>query len=357
MQFAYLYYGFSREYRFFFEGILIIYLTRFSIEINCRKNFCMITKDFMNGLKWSRKDLISTENLTLAEINQIFSMADMFKASLKTDKAKLPYLNGKVVVNLFFEPSTRTRTAFEMAAHKLGADVISIATNVSSSVKGESLKDTARNIEALMADMIIVRHSSSGAAKYLADRVNVPVINAGDGAHAHPTQALLDAFTMREKFNGDFKGKKITILGDILFSRVARSNIYLLNKLGAKVTLAGPSTLVPMEFEKMGVKVSYNLAEAVADADVVMLLRIQHERQSATHFPSISEYANVFGLNLRRENLLKKDAFIMHPGPINRGVELDSPLADSGRSVILNQVTNGVAVRMAVMNLCMHATK
>ena len=317
----------------------------------------MITKDFMNGLNWSRKDLISTENLTLAEINQIFSMADMFKASLKTDKAKLPYLNGKVVVNLFFEPSTRTRTAFEMAAHKLGADVISIATNVSSSVKGESLKDTARNIEALMADMIIVRHSSSGAAKYLADRVNIPVINAGDGAHAHPTQALLDAFTMREKFNGDFKGKKITILGDILFSRVARSNIYLLNKLGAKVTLAGPSTLVPMEFEKMGVKVSYNLAEAVADADVVMLLRIQHERQSATHFPSISEYANVFGLNLCRENLLKKDAFIMHPGPINRGVELDSPLADSGRSVILNQVTNGVAVRMAVMNLCMHATK
>jgi aspartate carbamoyltransferase catalytic subunit len=315
----------------------------------------MITKDFMNGLNWSRKDLISTENLTLAEINQIFSMADMFKASLKTDKAKLPYLNGKVVVNLFFEPSTRTRTAFEMAAHKLGADVISIATNVSSSVKGESLKDTARNIEALMADMIIVRHSSSGAAKYLADRVNVPVINAGDGAHAHPTQALLDAFTMREKFNGDFKGKKITILGDILFSRVARSNIYLLNKLGAKVTLAGPSTLVPMEFEKMGVKVSYNLAEAVADADVVMLLRIQHERQSATHFPSISEYANVFGLNLRRENLLKKDAFIMHPGPINRGVELDSFLADSGRSVILNQVTNGVAVRMAAMKLCMQA--
>ncbi len=311
----------------------------------------------MKKTKWSRKDLISTENLSLAEINQIFSMADAFKATLKTENAKLPYLNGKVVVNLFFEPSTRTRTAFEMAAHKLGADVISVASSASSSVKGETLKDTARNIEALMADMIIVRHSSSGAAKYLADRVDIPVINAGDGAHAHPTQALLDAFTMREKFNGDFKGKKITILGDILFSRVARSNIHLLKTLGASVTLAGPSTLVPAEFEKIGVRVCYNLEDAVSDADVVMLLRIQHERQRATRFPSISEYANVFGLNERRENLLKKGAFIMHPGPINRGVELDTPLADSPRSVILNQVTNGVAVRMAVMNLCMQAVK
>ena len=298
--------------------------------------------------------MISTEDLSLDEIGKIFAMADVFKASLKGDKTKLPYLKGKVVVNLFFEPSTRTRTAFEMAAHKLGADVISVASNISSSVKGETLKDTARNIEALMADMIIVRHSSSGAAKYLADRVKIPVVNAGDGAHAHPTQALLDAFTMREKFGGNFGGKKITILGDILFSRVARSNIYLLQKLGAEVTLAGPSTLVPREFEKLGVRVCYDLADAVADADVVMLLRIQHERQSATHFPSISEYANVFGLNLRRENMLKKGAFIMHPGPINRGVELDTPLADSDRSVILEQVTNGVAVRMAVLNLCMH---
>ncbi len=314
----------------------------------------MISQDFMKNLSWRRKDMISTEDLSLDEIGKIFAMADVFKASLKGDKTKLPYLKGKVVVNLFFEPSTRTRTAFEMAAHKLGADVISVASNISSSVKGETLKDTARNIEALMADMIIVRHSSSGAAKYLADRVKIPVVNAGDGAHAHPTQALLDAFTMCEKFGGNFGGKKITILGDILFSRVARSNIYLLQKLGAEVTLAGPSTLVPREFEKLGVRVCYDLADAVADADVVMLLRIQHERQSATHFPSISEYANVFGLNLRRENMLKKGAFIMHPGPINRGVELDTPLADSDRSVILEQVTNGVAVRMAVLNLCMH---
>lgn len=315
----------------------------------------MIVEDFFKNASWERKDLISTEDLSLKEINEIFSLADIFKASLKNDKAKLPYLEGKVVVNLFFEPSTRTRTAFEMAAHKLAADVISVSSSASSSVKGESLKDTAKNIQALMADMIIVRHSCSGAAKYLADRLEIPVINAGDGAHAHPTQALLDAFTMREHFNGDFKGKKITILGDILFSRVARSNIHLLKKLGAEITLAGPSTLVPEVFSKMGVRVCYDLREAISDADVVMLLRIQHERQRATYFPSISEYARVFGLNIHRENLLKDNAIIMHPGPINRGVELDSVLADSGRSVILNQVTNGVAVRMAVMKLCMRA--
>ncbi len=315
----------------------------------------MIVEDFFKNATWNRKDLVSTQDLSLKEIGEIFSLADIFKASLKSDKAKLPYLKGKVVVNLFFEPSTRTRTAFEMAAHKLSADVISVTASASSSVKGETLKDTAKNIQALMADMIIVRHSASGAAKYLADRLEIPVINAGDGAHAHPTQALLDAFTMRERFGGNFKGKKITILGDILFSRVARSNIHLLKTLGAEVTLAGPSTLVPEEFSKMGVRVCYDLREAIADADVVMLLRIQHERQRATYFPSISEYARVFGLNVRREDLLKKDAIIMHPGPINRGVELDSILADSGRSVILEQVTNGVAVRMAVMKLCARA--
>lgn len=315
----------------------------------------MIVKDFLKNASFKHKDLISTQALSIDDVNEIFALADIFKASLKNDKTKLPYLKGRVVVNLFFEPSTRTRTAFEMAAHKLDADVISIAASASSSVKGETLKDTAKNIQALMADMIIVRHNCSGAAKYLADRLEIPVLNAGDGAHAHPTQALLDAFTMREKFGGNFKGKNITILGDILFSRVARSNIHLLNKLGANVTLAGPSTLVPEEFEKMGVRVCYDLREAIADADVVMLLRIQHERQRATYFPSISEYAKVFGLNASRENLLKKDAFIMHPGPINRGVELDSFLADSGRSVILNQVTNGVAVRMAAMKLCMQA--
>ncbi len=317
----------------------------------------MIAEEFLSNTTWARKDLTCIEDLSLREINEVFALADIFKTSLMSDKAKLPYLSGKTVVNLFFEPSTRTRTAFEMAAHKLGADVISVASSSSSSVKGETLRDTARNIEALMADMIIVRHSAAGAAKYLADRVKIPVINAGDGAHAHPTQALLDTFTMRERFGGNFEGKKITILGDILFSRVARSDIQALNKLGAKLTLAGPSTLIPEEFKKLGVDISFNLEEAVADADVVMLLRIQHERQRATYFPSISEYANVFGMNKLREGLMKKDAFIMHPGPINRGVELDSFLADSERSVILNQVTNGVAVRMAVMKLCMQAAE
>lgn len=315
----------------------------------------MIVEDFLKNASWNRKDMISTQPLSLKDIDEIFSLADIFKAWLKDDKAKLPYMKGRVVVNLFFEPSTRTRTAFEMAAHKLDADVISVVASASSSVKGETLKDTAKNIQALMADMIIVRHSCSGAAKYLADRLDIPVINAGDGAHAHPTQALLDAFTMREKFGGNFKGKKVTILGDILFSRVARSNIWLLKKLGVEITLAGPSTLVPKEFEKIGVKVCYDLPAAIADADVVMLLRIQHERQRAAYFPSISEYARVFGLNQRRQSLLKEGAFIMHPGPINRGVELDSLLADSDRSVILDQVTNGVAVRMAVMKLCMKA--
>lgn len=315
----------------------------------------MIADEFLNNATWNRKDLTCIEDLSLREINEIFSLADIFKSFLKSNKSKLSYLSGRAVVNLFFEPSTRTRTAFEMAAHKLGADVISVASDSSSSVKGESLRDTARNIEALMADMIIVRHSAAGAAKYLADRVRIPVINAGDGAHAHPTQALLDTFTMREKFGGNFKGKKVTILGDVLFSRVARSDIQALGKLGVQVTLAGPSTLVPMEFEKLGVRICFNLEEAVGDADAVMLLRIQHERQSSTHFPSISEYANIFGMDRLREGLLKCGAFIMHPGPINRGVELDSFLADSERSVILNQVTNGVAVRMAVMELCMSA--
>ena len=319
----------------------------------------MIVDNFLKKSSWSKKDLTCIEDLSLREINEIFSLADIFRKSLSDGAAKIPYLSGKTVVNLFFEPSTRTRTAFEMAAHKLGADVISVNSTASSSVKGETLKDTARNIEALMADMIIVRHFASGAAKYLADRISIPVINAGDGAHAHPTQALLDTFTMRQKFGGSdkFKGKKITILGDILFSRVARSDIAALNKLGASVTLAGPSTLVPPEFGKLGVRVTYNLYEAISDADVVMLLRIQHERQRANYFPSIGEYANIFGLNRLRAPLLKPGVIIMHPGPINRGVELDSELADSAGSVILDQVSNGVAVRMAVMRLCMHAAQ
>jgi len=217
--------------------------------------------------------------------------------------------------------------------------------------KGESLKDTARNLVALGADLIIMRHSASGAAQYLSEAVDIPVVNAGDGSHAHPTQALLDAFTLKERL-GDLKNKKVTILGDILFSRVARSNIHCLQKLGAKVTLAGPNTLVPKAFEAMGVRVSHNLKEALEDADAIMLLRIQHERQTSTHFPSIGEYTTSFGLNERRAHWLKPNAVIMHPGPINRGVEIDSKLADSNNSVILDQVKNGVFIRMALLHLC-----
>ena len=238
-----------------------------------------------------------------------------------------------------------------MAASRLSADTITVTGSASSLTKGETLRDTARNMEALKADMIIMRHSASGAPNYLSKVVDVPVINGGDGSHAHPTQALLDAFTLREKL-GSLEGKKITILGDILFSRVARSNIFCLKRLGADVTVAGPSTLVPKEFEALGVRVSHKLQDALKDADAVMLLRIQHERQTATHFPSIGEYKSTFGLNKERANWLKRGAIIMHPGPINRGVEIDSELADSNQSVVLEQVTNGIVVRMAVLYLC-----
>lgn len=304
---------------------------------------------------WERKDLIGIEHLTREELETIYHHAEEFKATLGRSNKKLPSLRGRTVVNLFMEPSTRTRIAFEIAAKRLSADVISVMGNASSLVKGESLRDTAMNIQALNADIIIMRHSAAGSAKFLSEAIGIPVINAGDGAHEHPTQALLDTFTMREKLGKDLAGKKVTILGDILFSRVARSNIWALNKLGAKVTLAGPSTLVPKHFEKMGVTVTHNLKDALADADAVMLLRIQHERQSSTHFPSLGEYTSMFGLNSMRASWLKPGAIIMHPGPINRGVELDSDLADSNQSVILEQVTNGIAVRMAVLFLCSNA--
>ena len=301
---------------------------------------------------WNKKDLIGIEDLSIEELEIIFNHAQEFKATLVRSNKKLPSLRGRTIVNLFMEPSTRTRIAFEIAATRLSADVISVMGNASSLVKGESLRDTALNIQALNADMIIMRHSAAGSAKYLSEAIGIPVINAGDGAHEHPTQALLDTFTMRENLGKDLRGKKVTILGDILFSRVARSNIWALLKLGVEVTLAGPSTLVPLNFEKLGVRVVHDLRTALADADAVMLLRIQHERQSSTHFPSLGEYTSMFGLNTLRAEWLKPDTIIMHPGPINRGVELDSALADSNRSVILDQVTNGIAVRMAVLFLC-----
>ena len=302
-------------------------------------------------LTWEKQNLISIEPLSLAEINTIFTLARYYKQEIESGQLKFDALQGRTVINLFLEPSTRTRLAFEIACKRLSADSISVSGGASSLSKGESLKDTACNIAALGADVIIMRHSSSGSAEYLSKIVDTPVINAGDGSHAHPTQALLDTFTMNERL-GDVKNKNVTILGDILFSRVARSNIHCLLKLGAKVTLAGPNTLVPKEFEAMGVTVSHNLKNALEDADAIMLLRIQHERQTSSHFPSIGEYTTSFGLNERRAHWIKPSAIIMHPGPINRGVEIDSKLADSSNSVILEQVKNGVFVRMAILHLC-----
>ncbi|HEY9153541.1 MAG TPA: aspartate carbamoyltransferase catalytic subunit [Opitutaceae bacterium] len=302
-------------------------------------------------MSWTRKHLLTLEELSLDEIEQIHLTAGAFKKILGRSVKKVPALRGKTIVNLFLEPSTRTRMAFDMAAKRLSADVISVDAASSSTTKGETLRDTAQNIEALNADMIVIRHAASGSPLYLSRILGIPVINAGDGAHEHPTQGLLDTFTMKERL-GSLKGRKIVILGDILFSRVARSNIHALTKMGANVTLVGPSTLVPHWFTDLGVKVSYDLRSALADADVVMLLRIQHERQTSSHFPSLGEYTSMFGLNKTRASWLNPGAIIMHPGPINRGVEIDSELADGERSVILEQVTNGIAVRMAVLYLC-----
>jgi aspartate carbamoyltransferase catalytic subunit len=300
---------------------------------------------------WNRKHLIGIEELDRTEIETVLDMARSFRGTLDRPVKKLPSLRGKTVVNLFMEPSTRTRLAFEVAAKRLSADVISVGGKSSSLSKGETLRDTASNVQALGADLIVLRHSSAGSPLYLSRVLDVPIINAGDGAHEHPSQALLDAFTLRERF-GDLTGKKITILGDVLFSRVARSNLWALSKLGASVTFGGPATLVPKTFSEFGAEVTHDLKKALVDADAVMLLRIQHERQTSTHFPSLEEYTSMFGLNEARASWLKPDAIIMHPGPINRGVEIDSSLADSPRSVILDQVTNGIAVRMAILYLC-----
>jgi aspartate carbamoyltransferase catalytic subunit len=302
-------------------------------------------------MTWTRKHLITLEELSLAEIELIHGTSAAFKRILGRSVKKVPALRGKTIVNLFLEPSTRTRMAFDMAAKRLSADVISVDAASSSTTKGETLRDTAQNIEALNADMIVIRHVAAGSPLYLSKILGIPVINAGDGAHEHPTQGLLDTFTMKERL-GSLKRRKVVILGDILFSRVARSNIHALTKMGADVTLVGPATLVPHGFTDLGVKVSHDLRSALADAEVVMLLRIQHERQTSSHFPSLGEYTSMFGLNKTRASWLNPKAIIMHPGPINRGVEIDSELADGERSVILEQVTNGIAVRMAVLYLC-----
>jgi len=302
-------------------------------------------------VRWQRKDLIGIRELAAEEISFVLDTADAFKQVGTRDVKKVPALRGKTLVNLFIEPSTRTRTSFEIAATRLSADVINISASSSSLTKGETLKDTAKILEANHADIIVLRHSSAGAPQFLAERLQASVINAGDGAHEHPTQALLDLYTIRER-RGAIAGLHVAIIGDILFSRVARSNIFGLLKLGARVTLVGPSTLVPRVFERLGVTVSHRIDEVLPTVDVVNLLRIQHERQRKEYFPGLGEYIRLFGLTKARAKLLKPDCLIMHPGPINRGVEIDSDLADGVQSVILDQVTNGLAVRMAVLYLC-----
>lgn len=302
-------------------------------------------------LRWKRKDLVGIRELSAEEITFVLDTADAFKEVGTRDVKKVPALRGKTLVNFFVEPSTRTRTSFELAATRLSADVVNISASASSLTKGETLKDTAKILEAYHADLIVLRHSSAGAAQFLAERLRSSVINAGDGAHEHPTQALLDLYTIRQR-RGSIAGLHVAIVGDILFSRVARSNIFALLKLGARVTLVGPSTLVPRAFEQLGVTVSHRIDEVLPDVDVVNLLRIQHERQRKEYFPGIGEYIRFFGLTKARAKLLKPDCLIMHPGPINRGVEIDSDLADGVQSVILDQVTNGLAVRMAVLYLC-----
>ncbi len=299
---------------------------------------------------WTRKDLLSISDLSPEEILLILDTAAEFKKVSERKVKKVPALRGKTVVNLFIEPSTRTRASFELAEQRLSADIINMSASTSSLTKGETLLDTAKNIEALQVDLIVMRHSAAGSPHFLAKRLDAGVINAGDGAHAHPTQALLDIFTIREK-KGRVAGLNVSIIGDILHSRVARSNIWGLLKLGANVTIGGPATLLPKEFAALGIRICDNLRDTIEGADVINLLRIQHERQRVAYFPSINEYASVFGLNKETMKYVKPDALIMHPGPINRGVELDSSIADGPQSVILEQVTNGLAVRMAVLYL------
>jgi aspartate carbamoyltransferase catalytic subunit len=306
--------------------------------------------------EWHRKDLVGIRQLERWEIETVLDSAQAFKTVGSRDIKKVPALRGKTLVNLFVEPSTRTRISFELAAFRLSADVVNISASTSSLQKGETLKDTALNLQALHADVIVLRHSSAGASQFLADRLSASVVNAGDGAHEHPTQALLDVFTIRERL-GRVTGLHVAIVGDILFSRVARSNLWALLKLGAKVTLVGPSTLVPRSLEASGVSVAHRLDDVLESVDVINLLRIQLERQRKEYFPSLNEYIRFFGLTRQRAARLKPHCLIMHPGPINRGVEIDSDVADGSQSLILDQVTNGLAVRMAVLYLCSVAAR
>jgi len=299
-------------------------------------------------LAFKHKHLLETRSLTLSEINSVLSTAESFLEISKREVKKVPTLRGKTIVNLFFEPSTRTRGSFELAAKRLSADIVNFNQTASSIVKGESLKDTVLNLEAMSPDALIIRHPCAGAPYFISTFCQSHVINAGDGSHEHPTQALLDAFTIKQE-KKKIEDLKVVIVGDILHSRVARSNVFLLQKLGANVVLVGPPPLLPIEFKKFGVEIDYNLDRAIEEADVIMMLRIQLERQKKNYFPSIREYRNLYSLTKQRYKKAKKNSIIMHPGPINRGVELSTDLADSAESVILKQVENGIAVRMAVL--------
>ncbi|MEK6262019.1 MAG: aspartate carbamoyltransferase catalytic subunit [Planctomycetota bacterium] len=299
---------------------------------------------------WSRKHLLGLQDLSAAELTLILDRAAEFKRQFSDGCTKLEHLKGVTVGNLFFEPSTRTKTSFGLAAKRLSADTVDFTATGSSLTKGETFIDTARNIEAMGVTQMVVRHSTSGAPHHLAKHLNAGVINAGDGTHEHPTQGLLDILTIREH-RGQIAGLTVALVGDILHSRVARSNIWGLTKLGAKVIVCGPATLIPPEVERLGVEVSHDLDEVVERTDVINLLRIQAERQRSAFFPSIYEYAHFFGMNGERVSRARKDVLILAPGPINRGVELTPDVADGDRSVILDQVTNGLFVRMACLSL------
>ena len=302
-------------------------------------------------MKLEKKDILGMKDLTVEEINLILETAESFLEISTREIKKVPTLRGKTIINLFYEASTRTRTSFEIAGKRLSADTINISASTSSVVKGETLIDTARNLEAMNPDVIVIRHSAAGAPHLLASLVKQSIINAGDGAHEHPTQALLDMMTIKEK-KGKISGLKVAIVGDIAHSRVARSNIYGLSKMGAQVFLAGPATMLPRDIEQMGVKVYNKLEDAIVGADVVMMLRIQLERQKQNIFPSLREYSQHYCLNRSNIKLAKKDVIVMHPGPINRGVEISPDIADDpSYSVILDQVNKGVAVRMALLYL------
>jgi aspartate carbamoyltransferase catalytic subunit len=301
-------------------------------------------------VRWTREDLLGIAELSPGEIELILDTAESFREVGERPIKKVPTLRGKTVVNLFFESSTRTRSSFEIAEKRLSADNLNFSASGSSLTKGESLVDTALNLQAMAPDLIVIRHAHAGAPHLLAKKLKAGVINAGDGAHEHPTQALLDAYTIR-RHKGRLAGLKVAIVGDIEHSRVVRSNVHLLTKMGARVTVAGPRTMMPLGIERLGVEVAYTLEEAVRGADVIMMLRIQLERQGRMAFPSVREYFELFGLTSARLAGAAEDVIIMHPGPMNRGVEIASEVADGPYSVILEQVTHGVSVRMAVLYL------